>query len=238
MALPHFQPRQPSGAPTGGQFATTARPESPVALTGPALTESEIADVESDHDAMDPPGSATYWQTMERVFAAARQSAADRATLNGVAQLVETATRPGTDGDQAKAMLARIRTALAAAGHLPQSEPDARAGRRIEAPFAGTDLDWSPALAASHLQLQGTGDRYALILNDRMLSPTTHRAEHPAILAADGDGVEVWLGTERLAGSAQDIVWRRVAAGTDQSAQRVKEAVEDRIVAANEALTA
>lgn len=234
MSTSSTQPRQPAGAPTGGQFAHTTRTEPVVTLPAARLTISEIDDAQDLLDSDDVPGP-DYFRAMERMIAGARQAVAYRATLDTITDLLRTADAASLD--EARGMLDRVRRTLEDAGHLPAKATGPGPDRRIAAPFEGTPLDRSPALATAHLQLQFTGTRYALILADRMPAPMGRRGEQPAVLATSPDDVEVWAGTERLTGFAEEMVWRRIAAGSDMPVDQVRAGVVDRILTANASLT-
>lgn len=233
MSTSSTQSRQPAGAPTGGQFAQTMRTEPTVSLPAPRLTVSDIDDAQAHLDSDYEPGPA-YFAAMERMIAGAREAVAYRATLDTITELLRTADRASVD--EARGMLDRVRRTLEDAGHLPAKATGPDPDRRIEAPFEGTPLDRSPALATSHLQLQGTGTQYALILTDRMPAPMGRR-DQPAVLATSPDDVEVWAGSERLTGFAEEMVWRRIAAGSDMPVDQVRAGVVDRILTANTSLT-
>lgn len=201
------------------------------------ISARDIEWAQSMTGSVDADSSPAYYSTMSRVFDAARQSAADRATLAAVTQLVATATGLTTTLDQARAHLARIRTELAAAGHLPSEPTDPNgATRRIVAPFAGTELDRSPALAASRLQLQADGTRFALILSDRMLSTVNRTTGHPAVMLDDAGTPQVWLAGHRLDGFDERLVWARVAAGQEVHGADLQAKVGGRIHEAERAL--
>lgn len=193
------------------------------------IDAQELERAESMTGNIDADSSPTYYSTMDRAFAAARQSAADQATLAVVAQLVATATSPAATPQQARAHLERIRSELAATGHLPAGPTDSQVGgHRIDSPFAGTELDHSPALAVSRLQLQ-SGDRYALILNEHMLSTTDRITSHPAVIL-DDDGVpHVWLAGRRTTPFDEDLAWGRIAAGQHLPVPEVQSRVAERI---------
>ena len=73
------------------------------------ISTQDVDWAQSMTGSVDADSSPAYYLTMDRVFDAARQSAADRATLAKVAQLVATATSLTATPDQARAHLGRIR---------------------------------------------------------------------------------------------------------------------------------
>jgi hypothetical protein len=220
------------------EVAVTLHPGPAGAAVGnaPTISAQDLEWAESMTGNIDADSSLDYYPTMDRVFAAARRSVADQDTLAVVAQLVATATSPAATPQQARAHLERIRSELAAAGHLPAEPTDPQLeARRIDAPFAGTELDHSPELAVSHLQLLGDGDRYALILKFRMMSTIDRTMAHPTVVLDEYSDPHVWLAGRRVVPYDDEIAWGRIAAGQHLPVPEVQSRVAERIREAEEA---
>lgn len=238
------QNRQPSGVPTGGQFTTGSRDENTVDLSDAdqpsgqdghrtrlsidrlnaewqdAFNELKAAGVE--HDA-DHPAADRYRDASDAINRANRKREGSALiVLDDVARTLSTTTNDRTTDLQARATLARLRTWLTTTGWL--SDDTGPGADRIDRPFAGTTLESSDELAASFLQLQGDGERYALILPRPIYSHASRRHREAAVLLQDGEPVVYVDGQPQPADSTNHI-WQPLASGTGHSVDEVKELV-------------